>query len=135
MFKILAVEDNPAILDFYVEFFTEFEYQVITAEDALAAIARYKESSPDIVILDLDIPGGGGMLVYETIRTNLKMDTPVIFSTGKPEELAALKDLKNAEALGKPTPPEVLMNTVQKLQTELLKKKKNRVPPPPPPHR
>ena len=41
--KILAVEDNPALLDFYIEFFEEQGFEVQTAEDAFSAINKQQQ--------------------------------------------------------------------------------------------
>lgn len=133
MHKILAVEDNPAILDFYREFFTDAGFEVKTAEDAFSAINLYKEFKPDLVILDLGIPAGGGMMVFDTLRTRLQSPTPVIFSTGKPEQLPAnLHHLYHVAVVAKPVAPEVLMAEVKKLLPQQAEKPLNPVPPPPP---
>lgn len=140
MIRILAVEDNPAIVDFYFEFFTDAGYEVQTAEDAQTAIQKQKEFHANLIILDLDIPGGGGIFVYETLRTELKDNVPIIFSTGKPEKLSEVGNLVNVSSLGKPTPPEKLMAEVQRVVCQSandMKKPPNPdpgfAPPPPPP--
>lgn len=133
MQKILAVEDNPAILDFYRDFFSEAGFEVKTAEDAFSAINLYKEFRPDLVILDLGIPAGGGMMVFETLRTRLQAPVPVIFSTGKPEQLPPnLHHLYHVSVVTKPVNPEVLMAEVRKLLPQEAEKQPNPVPPPPP---
>ena len=136
MIRILAVEDNKDIADFYFEFFTDFGYEVQTAGDALLAIERHKSFHADIMILDLDIPGGGGLFVYDTVRNKLKDNVPIIFSTGKPEKLAELKGLVNTSSLGKPTPPERLVEEVRRLTANVRhvpKADPGFAPPPPPP--
>lgn len=115
MAKILAVEDNPAILDFYKEFFGDAGFEVATAEDALSAITVFQQFKPDLIILDLDIPAGGGLHVFETLRSRLNSPVPIIFSTGKPEKLPRLNNLHNVTALGKPADPEKLMALVIKM--------------------
>jgi len=133
MHKILAVEDNPAILDFYRDFFTDAGFEVKTAEDAFSAINLYKEFKPDLVILDLGIPAGGGMMVFDTLRTRLQSPTPVIFSTGKPEQLPPnLHHLYHVAVVTKPVDPEVLMAEVKKLLPQPAEKPLNPAPPPPP---
>ena len=62
--KILAVEDNPAILEFYIEFFSDMGFEVKTAEDALSALTLHQQFKSDLIVLDLNIPAGGGMLVF-----------------------------------------------------------------------
>lgn len=134
MVKILAVEDNPAILDFYREFFAEAGFVVETAEDALSAITKYQQFKPDVIILDLDIPAGGGMQVFERLRSTFNDPVPIIFSTGKPEKLPRLENLHNVSGLPKPVNPELLLAEVQKLTGGAAKKapEMNPVPPPPP---
>jgi DNA-binding response OmpR family regulator len=128
------VEDNPAILDFYVEFFTDMGFEVKTAEDALSAITLQQQFKADLIVLDLNIPAGGGMLVFETLRSRLQDPVPIIFSTGKPEQLPAnMKNLHNVVVLGKPTPPEALLAEVRKLLPKFFNPQPNPVPPPPPP--
>jgi len=135
MIKILAVEDNKDIADFYFEFFTEFGYEVQTAEDAPSAIEKHRIFRADILILDLDIPGGGGIYVYDTIRNKMNDNVPIIFSTGKPEKLSELTGLVNASSLGKPTPPEKLVEEVRRLTAvrRIPKADPGFAPPPPPP--
>ena len=115
MFKIMAVEDSAATLDFYREFFGEAGFEVKTAEDAFSAITLYQQFKPDLVILDLGIPAGGGMLVFNTLRTNLNDPVPIIFSTGKPEELPNFTHIHNVSVLKKPVDPDVLMAEVKRL--------------------
>lgn len=139
MIKILAVEDNPAILDFYREFFTEMGFEVRTAEDALSALTLQQQFKADLIVLDLNIPAGGGMHVFDTLRARLHDPVPIIFSTGKPELLPrSLKNLHNASFLPKPTPPEALLAEVKRMLPrhfgeQLEHKPPVPAPPPPPP--
>lgn len=130
--KILAVEDNPAILDFYKEFFADTGFEVRTAEDALSAINMQQQFKADLIVLDLNIPAGGGMLVFETLRTRLHDPVPIIFSTGKPEELPNLKNLHNVAFVGKPADPQLLLAEVKRLLARNAAPAMNPNPPPPP---
>jgi len=130
--KILAVEDNPAILDFYREFFADTGFEVQTAEDALSAITLQQQFKADLIVLDLNIPAGGGMLVFETLRTRLCDPVPIIFSTGKPEDLPNLKNLHNVAFVGKPADPQLLLAEVRRLLAQNAATAMNPNPPPPP---
>ncbi len=132
MFKILAVEDNPAILSFYREFFADTGFEVQTAEDALSAITLHQQFKSDLIILDLNIPAGGGMLVFETLRVRLCDPVPIIFSTGQPEHLPNLKNLHNVSFIGKPADPPLLLAEVKRLLNRSTTPAMNPVPPPPP---
>lgn len=111
--KILVVDDIPAIVDFNKEFFEDAGFDVRTADTAPAAINMQQQFKADVILQDLNIPGGGGVFVYETLRAQHDM-VPIIFSTGKPETLGDLTKMSNVSALRKPTDPEVLMAEVQK---------------------
>ncbi|HBE88743.1 MAG TPA: hypothetical protein DDW67_06340, partial [Elusimicrobia bacterium] len=113
MSKILVVDDIPAITDFSKEFFEDFGHEVRVADTATGAIATQREFRAEVILQDLNVPGGGGLHVYETLRAEGDM-VPIIFSTGKPETLGDLNAMKNVSALRKPTNPDVLMAEVQK---------------------
>ena len=113
MSKILVVDDIPAITDFSKEFFEDAGFEVRTADTAPGALAVQQEFHADVILQDLNIPGGGGIHVYETLRAQNDL-TPIIFSTGKPESLGDLTVMVNVSALRKPTNPDVLMAEVQK---------------------
>jgi len=132
MVKILAVEDNPEILDFYRDFFTEAGFEVQTAEDAFSAITKQQQFKADLIILDLNIPAGGGMHVFETLRSRLGDPVPIIFSTGKPELLPSLKNIHNVAVVCKPTDPGQLMAEVRKLLPEFFSRTTASKPLPPP---
>lgn len=113
MSRILVVDDIPAITDFSKEFFEDFGHEVRVADTATGAIAVQREFRAEVILQDLNVPGGGGLHVYETLRAEGDM-VPIIFSTGKPETLGDLNAMKNVSALRKPTNPDVLMAEVQK---------------------
>ena len=130
--KILVVDDIPAIVDFSKEFFEDAGFEVRTAETAPGAIAAQQEFKAGVILQDLNIPGGGGVLVYETLRAQHDM-VPIIFSTGKPEALGDISGMTNVSVLKKPTDPELLMAEVQKqLAKASSERPMNPAPPPPP---
>ncbi|MDA8132536.1 MAG: response regulator [Elusimicrobia bacterium] len=132
--KILVVDDIPAIVDFSKEFFEDAGFEVRTADTATGAIKAQREFRADVILQDLNIPEGGGMHVYETLRA--ENDTvPIIFSTGKPETLGDITKMINVSALRKPTNPDVLMAEVQKriADRKAPAAPAQAAPPPPPP--
>ena len=62
---ILVVEDNPMNLEIATDLLEVAGYTPIAAEDAEAAIKQVKGASPDLILLDLHLPGKDG---YETCR-------------------------------------------------------------------
>ncbi|MDM8518763.1 response regulator [Anaerolineales bacterium HSG6] len=84
--QILIVDDNPTNLDVLFDYLDDAGYSVLVAEDGIDALEQIKYSQPDIVLLDIMMPGIDG---YETCR-RLKADSrtkdiPVIFVTALSE--------------------------------------------------
>ena len=68
MKKILVVDDEIAIRNLLKEFLNRKGYDVYTASDGRTAIAEVKEIRPHIVLLDIMMPGMGGMDTLKEIR-------------------------------------------------------------------
>lgn len=82
MNKILVVDDDPGALGFIKHILEEGGYAVSVASDAPSAISAFRESPPDLLLLDLDIPGGGGEHVFEELYGGAACRIPVLFITG-----------------------------------------------------
>jgi DNA-binding response OmpR family regulator len=66
--KILIVDDDPHLLLGLAPRLQANSYSVVTAADAISAIAVARNEVPDLIILDLGLPGGDGFVVMERIR-------------------------------------------------------------------
>jgi DNA-binding response OmpR family regulator len=113
--KILAVDDDLYILELYKALFSEEGFIVETAEDAVGAMAKHNDFKSDLLILDVDMPGGGGQAVFAHVRRALDVCTPVIFSTGAAEGVAHLKDSPRVAILKKPVECGRLLAEVKRL--------------------
>jgi len=89
--KILVVDDNPTIRKGLSVRLRANDYEVLFAEDAISATTALVTESPDLVILDLGLPGGDGFVVMERLQRNDRLASiPVIVLTGR--ELAGNRD-------------------------------------------
>lgn len=85
MTRILVVEDN-ADLAFGLQTALEIEgYEVEIAEDGRTGLARAREMEPDLVVLDLMLPGLDGYSVLREVRRG-SLDMPVLILTARGEE-------------------------------------------------
>ena len=66
--KILVVDDEPSICELLKEFITILGYQVFTACNGEEAVSRFEEKRPDIVLLDIKMPGMSGIDVLRKIK-------------------------------------------------------------------
>ncbi|MBM3299750.1 MAG: response regulator [Deltaproteobacteria bacterium] len=80
---ILHVEDEDSVRLLYKEVFEELGYQVIEASSGEEALRLLRSNRPDIIILDLKMPGMGGR-AFLTKFQRLKMKIPVVISTAYP---------------------------------------------------
>lgn len=77
---ILVVDDEQSIRFLYKEELEEAGYRVITAADGDEALYKVKKERPDLITLDIRMPGMDGIEVLHRIR-EMNKDIPVIMST------------------------------------------------------
>lgn len=80
MKKILLVDDEESIQLLYQEEFEDEGYQVVSALNGEEALEKFKETSPDLVILDIQMPGMNGIEVLRQMKM-LNPQIPVILSS------------------------------------------------------
>jgi DNA-binding response OmpR family regulator len=93
-------------------------YETYLAADAMMAISEARRVQPDLVILDLGLPAGGGLSVLDRLRANTYLAaTPVIVVSAKDPAVNREESLKHgAKAfLQKPVKSEVLLAAIQNL--------------------
>ena len=81
--KILVVDDEKEIVDLLYKFLSKEGFEVLTSTDGVAALQLAKKFLPDLIILDVMMPGMDGGAVMEKILEDGKLrNVPVIFLTG-----------------------------------------------------
>jgi len=115
MRRLLVIDDDLAACRLVAALFRSEPYELIVANDGESGIAKFTELAPDVVLLDLHMPGMDGMAVLEQLR-EISVDTPIVMMT-------AHKDLKTAvratqlganDYLTKPIDGDELMLTVRR---------------------
>ncbi|MDD3277623.1 MAG: response regulator transcription factor [Lachnospiraceae bacterium] len=82
-YKILMVDDDRELLKMLSRYFTWMSYTVIIAENGIEALEKIN-TNPDIILLDVNMPGMDGIEVCRRIRDTVSC--PIIFLTAKVEE-------------------------------------------------
>ena len=90
--RILVVDDDPAMVGAITALVGTAGHQVVTAYDGLTAVRRYREESPDLVLLDLAMPGPDGFDVIGRMRG--LGAAPVIVVSGESGEAAKVRALR-----------------------------------------
>ena len=83
--RILIVDDEPPIVDLLAYNFRRANYEVITAHDGQEALDKARAGQPDLVVLDLMLPGVDGLDVCRALRR--ERDVPIIMLTARDSEI------------------------------------------------
>lgn len=121
MATILIVEDEFDIRELLEAYLTNEGYRVIAAEDGEEALERFHDGNPDLVLLDLLLPGLDGFQVCRAIRE--ESDLPVIMLTALGSEQSELKgfDLRVDDYIAKPFSMPVLLRRVEAVLRRTMK--------------
>jgi two-component system KDP operon response regulator KdpE len=89
---ILLIDDDETLLYLLAEYLTQANYRLLTASSGVTGMQTFNESSPELVILDVMMPGMDGWQVGERLRQ--KSSVPIIMLTAKGEELDKLRGFR-----------------------------------------
>ncbi len=81
---VLVVEDDPHTVEVVRLYLQRDGHSVLTAQDGLSGLRLFREGRPDLVVLDLMLPGMDGLQVCRTIRQ--ESDVPIVMLTARVEE-------------------------------------------------
>lgn len=85
--KILIADDEPHIVKLLGSRLKANNYEVIGAYDGVQAVEAAHREKPDLIILDIRMPAGGGLTVCENLKTALKTTfIPIILITAHPSD-------------------------------------------------
>ena len=115
--KVLVVDDDRVIADLVVFTLRRASHEAIMANDAISTIRRWKEDEPDLIILDINLPGAPGLedgfAICKRIRS--ESDTPIILLTVRAEEEDIIRGLEAGadDYVLKPFSPRQLLARIQ----------------------
>lgn len=114
--RILAVDDDAFFRALYHDLLTPDGYSVETAASGAEALEHLARAAPDLVLLDLVMPGMDGLETLRRIR-EARPELPVVMVTGQQDIRAAVEALKGgaADYLGKPIQADEFRVTVRRL--------------------
>ncbi|MBI1870022.1 MAG: response regulator [Chlamydiae bacterium] len=116
MAKILIVEDSPTISLFYQELFKKNGYEVLVASDGLSALNLATKEVPNLVLLDIMLPGMNGIKVCAMLKKSEVLESmKVVMLTGNPNEKELGKEVGADEYLTKDCEPSQVLKVVKRL--------------------
>jgi twitching motility two-component system response regulator PilH len=114
--KILLVDDSKTELHFLSELLTKRGYSVRTAESGEEAMRRLGEEKPDLILMDVVMPGQNGFQLTRTITRDPRFtDVPVIMCTSKNQETDRVWGMRQGakDYVVKPVVPEELIAKIK----------------------
>ncbi|MFI4861318.1 MAG: response regulator [Phycisphaerales bacterium JB063] len=85
--RILIADDDESLLAALKIRFEQLNAEIVTATDGYTALARAQETTPDLLILDINMPAGDGFSVHERLAAVPGFENiPVIYLTGDRSE-------------------------------------------------
>ena len=116
--KILLVDDEPDILEFMKYNLVKDGYEVIMADNGHDALNLAKEEHPDLILLDMMMPGMDGVEVCEHLRSDKETESILVaFLTARTEDYSQVAGFEAGadDYISKPIRPKVLMSRISAL--------------------
>lgn len=124
--RVLVVDDTPANLSLLLDALTEAGHEILVAESGRSALALLEHTTPDLILLDLVMPGMDGVAACRKIKERADCrDVPVLFMTAVEEPAQKLRafEVGALDYITKPVyPPEVLARVAAHLHIRALQK-------------
>lgn len=114
MATIMVVDDEPMVRNLLSQFLTLRGYRVRAAKDGPDALSLLKQEHPQLVILDVYMPGMNGVDVLRQLRANDYKGAVIALSASQDEELLQqMLELGSVDIMGKPVDLERLAMMVE----------------------
>ncbi|TML58910.1 MAG: response regulator [Actinobacteria bacterium] len=114
--RILLVDDDPALRTLLRTTFEVADVAVVEAEDAVAARRKIRRARPDVIVLDINMPGTTGLeLCTELKSAPATRDIPIVLLTGSERGAEAAKKAGANAFVRKPFSPLELLSVAERL--------------------
>lgn len=110
---ILVVDDDPEVRESVGEYLAHHGFSISTAEDGVSMRAQVEERRPDLVILDLGLPGEGGLALAGWLRARGGIGIVMLTGLAEPIDRVVGLEVGADDYLGKPYLPRELLARVR----------------------
>lgn len=111
--RVLVVDDDPPSLKMIAFLLSEEGYEVVTADNGVDALRLIEQEIPDLVILDVMMPGLDGFEVTKRIRRSMNLPIIILSAKGETTDRVTGLDLGADDYLAKPFEPAELLARVR----------------------
>jgi twitching motility two-component system response regulator PilH len=119
--KIMVVDDSPTQRYFLMDLLTKNGYNVVAVETGEEAIAKVKAEAPNLIVMDVVMPGQNGFQTTRAITKDPDTENiPVIMCTSKSQETDKIWGLRQGarDYMVKPVDPDELLKKIRTLLGE-----------------
>jgi DNA-binding response OmpR family regulator len=113
--KIMIADDDRDLLALIAFALTQAGYLVVRAADGQTALRVFDAETPDLVVLDINMPGASGFQVCEAIRAKSRVPIMMLTVRGEEEDLVRALELGADDYLNKPFSPRTLLARIKAL--------------------
>jgi DNA-binding response OmpR family regulator len=113
--KILTIDDDPAITDLISLLLRSYGLDVIVANDGEHGLELANTQNPDLIIVDLTMPGMDGWQICKTIRKDNKVPIIVLSALDDPSVISTVLDAGADDYMVKPVPSSILIAHINNL--------------------
>jgi DNA-binding response OmpR family regulator len=115
MYRVMLVEDDARLAELVTEYLSGYEFGVDVVTRGDQALERFKSIAPDVVVLDLMLPGLDGMVVCRKLRD--MSDVPILILTAREDSYDEVSGLEQGadDFVNKPVQPRVLLARLRAL--------------------
>jgi DNA-binding response OmpR family regulator len=113
--KVLAVDDDRDLLELIGFALTQAGFLVVKAADGPSAVRVFDAEAPDLVVLDINMPGASGFQVCEAIRARSNVPVMMLTVRSEEEDLVKALELGADDYLTKPFSPKTLLARIKAL--------------------
>jgi DNA-binding response OmpR family regulator len=113
--KVLIADDDRDLLELIGFTLSQAGFMPIKAPDGIAALALFEREAPDLVVLDINMPGASGFKVCETIRAESAVPIMMLTARNEEEDLVRSLELGADDYLTKPFSPRTLLARIKAL--------------------
>src|SRR3984957_17120793 len=113
--KVLIADDDRDLLELIAFTLSQAGFLAVKAADGSAALALFESEGPDLVVLDINMPGASGFKVCETIRAHSAVPIMMLTARNEEEDLVRSLELGADDYLTKPFSPRTLLARIKAL--------------------
>lgn len=115
MWRVMLVEDDEKLAGLVRDYLQAYEFRIDVVNRGDRAVAHFETTRPDLVVLDLSLPGQDGLVVCRQIRQ--RSSTPILILTAREDAFDEVSGLEQGadDYLNKPVAPRVLLARLRAL--------------------